>query len=86
LNYGRLERLRLVTGYPEALDWSKDEPAPRNDGMFIVDIKPGRRRLLVSYRQLDEALKKRLAKNKTRQMFVIYVTTKGEAPSGKAVK
>jgi len=43
-------------------------------------------RLLVSYRQLDEALKKRLAKNKTRQMFVIYVTTKGEAPSGKVVK
>jgi len=54
--------------------------------MFIVDIKPGRRRLLVSYRQLDEALKKRLAKNKTRQMFVIYVTTKGDAPSGKVVK
>ena len=27
LNYGRLARLRLVTGYPEALDWSKNEIA-----------------------------------------------------------
>ncbi len=59
LNYGRLARLRLVTGYPEALDWSKDEIAPENDGVFIVDIKTGKKRLLVSYRQLETELKKR---------------------------
>jgi hypothetical protein len=57
LNYGRLARLRLVTGYPEALDWSKDEAAPKNDGIFIVDIKTGKKRLLVSYFQLEEKLK-----------------------------
>jgi hypothetical protein len=57
INYGRLARLRLVTGYPEALDWSKDEVAPENDGIFIVDIKTGKKRLLVSYRQLEEKLK-----------------------------
>ena len=57
LNYGRLARLRLVTGYPEALDWSRDDIAPNSDGMFIVDIKTGKKRLLVSYRQLDEKLK-----------------------------
>jgi hypothetical protein len=57
LNYGRLARLRLVTGYPEALDWSKDEIAPENDGIFIVDIKSGEKRLLVSYRQLEKKLK-----------------------------
>jgi len=57
LNYGRLARLRLVTGYPEALDWSKDEIAPKNDGIFIVDIKTGNKRLLVSYHQLEEKLK-----------------------------
>ena len=56
INYGRLARLRLVTGYPEALDWSKDEIAPKNDGIFIVDIKTGDKRLLVSYRQLEEKL------------------------------
>jgi len=59
LNYGRLARLRLVTGYPEALDWSKDEIAPQNDGIFIVDIETGKKRLLVSYRQLENELKKR---------------------------
>lgn len=57
LNYGRLARLRLVTGYPDALDWSKDEIAPKNDGIFIVDINSGDKKLLVSYHQLNEKLK-----------------------------
>ncbi|MDG2222678.1 MAG: hypothetical protein P8L85_14965 [Rubripirellula sp.] len=57
LNYGRLARLRLVTGYPEALDWSKDEIAPADDGIFVVDVQTGKKRLLVSYRQLDNKLK-----------------------------
>ena len=57
LNYARLARLRLVTGYPGALDWSKDEAAPENDGIFIIDIKTGKKRLLVSYRQLEKKLK-----------------------------
>ena len=58
LNYGRLARLRLVTGYPEALDWSRDDIAPQNDGIFIVDVKTGDKRLLVSYGRLDKALRK----------------------------
>lgn len=57
LNYGRMARLRLVTGYPEALDWSKDELAPKNDGIFIVDIKTGKKRLLVSFFQLEGKIK-----------------------------
>ncbi len=59
LNYGRLARLRLVTGYPGALDWSRSENAPDNDGIFVVDVKTGTRRLLVSYRQLADKLKSR---------------------------
>ena len=59
LNYGRLARLRLVTGYPGALDWSKAENAPKNDGIFVVDVDTGARRLLVSYRQLAERLRLR---------------------------
>jgi hypothetical protein len=59
LNYGRLARLRLVTGYPGALDWSKDEMAPENDGIFIVDAETTKKRLLVSYRQLEEKLQER---------------------------
>ena len=58
INYGRLARLRLVTGYPEALDWSQDELAPKNDGIFKVDIKTGQKELLVSYYQMEEEIKK----------------------------
>jgi hypothetical protein len=36
LNYGRLARLRPVTGYPGALDWSKESSAKiKNTGLFI---------------------------------------------------
>jgi hypothetical protein len=70
INYGRLARLRLVTGYPEALDWSKDEVAPENDGIFIVDIKTGKKRLLVSYRQLEEKLKEREPDLKHTGLFI----------------
>lgn len=59
LNYGRLARLRRVTGYPNSLDWSKDELAPENDGIFKVDIKSGEKELLVSYRQMEDEIKKR---------------------------
>ena len=59
LNYGRLARLRLVTGYLGALDWSAEERAPVNDGIFIVDIRTGEKRLLVSYRQLEAKLQER---------------------------
>ncbi|MEX2512810.1 MAG: hypothetical protein WD398_07890 [Cyclobacteriaceae bacterium] len=70
LNYGRLARLRLVTGYPGALDWSKDEIAPKNDGIFIVDIKTGEKELLVSYRQLEEKLKEHLSDIQHHGLFI----------------
>jgi hypothetical protein len=56
LNYGRLARLRPVTGYPGAVDWSRRDNSPDNDGIFLVDIKTGGKRLLVSYRQLADQL------------------------------
>ena len=57
LNYGRMARLRLVTGYPEAFDFSKDEIAPDNDGIFIIDISTGKKKLLVSFAQMAEKIK-----------------------------
>ena len=70
LNYGRLARLRLVPGYPGALDWSKEEPAPENDGMFIVDIETGKPRLLVSYRQLEDLVKEEKPDLKHTGLFI----------------
>jgi hypothetical protein len=57
INYGRLARLRPVTGYPGALDFSKSSLAPANDGIFLVDIASGNKRLLVSFEQLENLLK-----------------------------
>ncbi len=70
INYGRLARLRLVTGYLGALDWSKDEIAPENDGIFIVDIRTGKKRLLVSYCQLEKEIKKRKAQLDHTGLFI----------------
>ena len=57
LNYGRMARLRLVTGYPGTFDFSQDEIAPDNDGIFIVDVKTGEKKLLVSFAQIAEKIK-----------------------------
>ena len=64
LNYGRLARLRLVTGYPEALDWSA------NDGVFKVDTQTGKRKLLTSYRDLHLLLLKQKPKLKHSGLFI----------------
>jgi hypothetical protein len=58
LNYGRLARLRPVTGYPGALDTTRDETTghPADDGVFLIDVATKRKRLLVSFAQLYAAL------------------------------
>jgi len=56
INYARLARLRPVTGYPEAYDWTVGEQAPDDDGVFIVDVKTGEKRLLVSFKELADDL------------------------------
>jgi hypothetical protein len=61
LNYGRLARLRPVTGYPGSSDWSNADAAPENDGIFIVDIASGTKKLLVSYQKLDEVLRENIS-------------------------
>lgn len=70
LNYGRLARLRAVTGYPEARDWSKAHNAPDNDGIFVVDVDTGNRRLLVSYRQLADQIKPRIPDVEQTALFI----------------
>ena len=53
-----MARLRLVTGYPGARDWTEGVSAPEDDGVFLVDVETGEKRLLVSFRTLAEALRR----------------------------
>ncbi len=57
INYGRMARLRPVTGYPGGFDWTTGEKAPDDDGIFIIDPKSGKKRLLVSFRRLAELVR-----------------------------
>lgn len=57
INYGRMARLRPVTGYAGALDPTDGVMAPDNDGIFLVDIETGEERLLVSFERLSVLLK-----------------------------
>jgi hypothetical protein len=57
INYGRLARLRPVTGYPGAFDYTAAELHPSNDGIHIVDAARATRRLLVSYKQLADLIR-----------------------------
>lgn len=59
INYGRLARLRAVTGYPQALDWTKGVRHPKDDGVFRVDVATGETKLLASFQQLAANLRDR---------------------------
>ena len=56
INYARMARLRPVTGYPGAWDWTEGELHPEDDGLFVVDTETGERKLIVSFRQMRDAL------------------------------
>jgi hypothetical protein len=56
INYGRLARLRRVTGYEGAFDWTGEAVHPADDGVFEVEVASGKKRLLVSIEQLAAAL------------------------------
>ena len=56
LNYSRLQRLRPGYGYNYFEDVTKGENAPKNDGVFLVDIAANQSRLLYSLASLSEAV------------------------------
>lgn len=57
INYARLARLRPVTGYPDAFDWTAGVRHPTNDGVFKVDVRTGAKHLLVAFAQLADAIR-----------------------------
>jgi hypothetical protein len=70
INYGRLARLRPVTGYPEAFDWTAGRRHPDDDGVFRVDVRSGEKRLLVSFRQLADVLRPALPAVDEKELFI----------------
>jgi len=57
LNYGRLGKLRPVTGYPGAYDWTDPEQNPDDDGIWKIDIESGDATLLLSFEKLAGLLR-----------------------------
>ena len=57
INYGRLARLRPVTGYPGAHDWTTGVKHPADDGIFKVNVVTQKAQLLVSFAELAAALR-----------------------------
>lgn len=56
INYARMDRLRPVTGYLDAYDWTIGQKAPDDDGIFLVNISTGQKDLIVSFDRLSELL------------------------------
>jgi hypothetical protein len=70
INYARMARLRPVTGYAEAADWTEGVAAPKDDGIFRVDVNTGERKLVVSFAQLKEALRDVTERIDERHLFI----------------
>lgn len=75
LNYGRLARLRKVTGYADAFDWTVGDSAPDDDGIFKVDLATGEPELLVSYRQLAKLVQPRHPDVHEKALFINHTLT-----------
>ncbi|HXW06937.1 MAG TPA: hypothetical protein VD833_17020 [Vicinamibacterales bacterium] len=70
INYARMARLRPVTGYPEAWDWTTTAGAPADDGIFRIDLGSGTKTLIVSFATLKEALRGTVENLDARHFFI----------------
>ncbi len=52
LNFSRLHDCRPGYGYPGIPDPGRNDPAPANDGLFVMDMRTGKKDLIVSLKQL----------------------------------
>lgn len=70
INYGRMARLRPVTGYRDAFDWTAGVAHPKDDGIFKIDIATGKKALLVSFHQLAESLRAKMPDVEIPPLFI----------------
>ena len=69
LTYGRLTRLRRVVGYVGAEDPNPNDPRPKNDGVFRMDLKTGKTSLIISIDEVYEDAIKRYPPLKGNHMW-----------------
>ena len=61
MNFSRLSRIRSGYGYRLISDLKSDDPSPKDDGLFLIDMKTGQSRLIVSLDELANKLPKNLS-------------------------
>lgn len=57
INYARMARLRPVTGYKGASDWTEGVLHPKDDGIFIVNTETAEASLLVSFDEMAKVIR-----------------------------
>jgi hypothetical protein len=70
INYARMARLRPVTGYKGSFDWTDGVAAPKDDGIAIINIKTGKKKILISFEQIAQALERNGFDTKDRNLFI----------------
>ena len=70
INYARMARLRPVTGYKESFDWTEGVEAPKDDGIAIINIKTGEKKILISFEQMAIGLDRKGFDVKNRNLFI----------------
>ena len=74
LDYGRMGRLRKVVGYQGAEDPYPDDPHPKRDGIFRLDMRSGEVTLLYSIHEVWEQLVGRHPELRERHMWFNHTT------------
>jgi hypothetical protein len=71
INYGRMARLRPVTGYPGAFDKTAARGGhPDDDGIFRINVATGEKKLLASYRQMADAIRPMRSDVDEKELFI----------------
>lgn len=70
LDYGRISRLRKVVSYSGTVDENPSVLYPHNSGVFVVNLKTGERKLVVSYKRVADDIKRYRPEIQNRPMWI----------------
>ena len=78
INYARMARLRAVTGYAGAWDWTKGVAHPEDDGIFRIDVETGEQRLIASFQAIAGEVQRKLGIEKVPHLFINHTLANRE--------